>query len=247
MGVLFADIHTHILYGTDDGPDTVEGMYEMVDRAYSEGVRVLCVTPHFHPEYFGDNRKTTLSAFEVLNKYCSENYPELTLVLGNELFYRHDCISWLKNGIANTYGDTRYVLLEFSESDSENYIAEAADRLLCSGYVPIIAHAERYIKLSIGRMMALRENGVLIQANAQTMLMRFQFRLKCRMKSMLSKKVIDFISTDAHNLTDRPPEIKRCYDQLVSSYGKDYIDNVFYNNAKAMLCPSVSRGIENEQ
>lgn len=236
MRVLFADIHTHILFGTDDGPEDENGMYEMADRGYAEGIRILCATPHFHPEYFGDNRKHSEYAFQKLKEYCEKKYPDLVLVFGNELFYRHDCISWLKNKIVNTYGDTRYVLLEFSEGDSENFIAEAVDRLLSVGYIPIIAHAERYFKLSVGRILALKENGALIQANAQSMFMRFQFRLKCRMKSLLAEKVVDFISTDAHNLTTRPLELKKCYALISSKYGKKYADNIFYNNAKNLFC-----------
>ncbi len=233
---MFADIHTHILFGTDDGPDDEAGMYEMVDRGYSEGIRILCATPHFHPEYFGDNRKNTEYAFRKLKEYCERKYPDLVLILGNELFYRHDCISWLKSRIVNTYGDTRYVLLEFSENDTENIIAEATDRVLSVGYVPIIAHAERYSKLSIGRILALKENGALVQANAQSLFMRFQFRLKCRMKTLLAEKAIDFISSDAHNLTTRPIELKKCYELILSKYSKEYADDIFYNNAKERLC-----------
>ena len=83
---MFADIHTHILFGTDDGPDDEAGMYEMVDRGYSEGIRILCATPHFHPEYFGDNRANAEYAFRKLKEYCEKKYPDLVLIFGNELF-----------------------------------------------------------------------------------------------------------------------------------------------------------------
>lgn len=232
---MFADIHTHILFKTDDGPKTAEDMYAMVDSMYAQGVRILCATPHFHPEYFGDNREKALKSFGVLKEYCNTKYPDMLVLLGNELFYRHDCVSWLRDGIVNSYAGTRYVLLEFSEADSENHIAEAVDRLLSCGYVPIIAHAERYPKLSIGRMSVLRENGALVQANVQSLFMKFQFKLKSRMKSMLSNQIIDFMATDAHNMTSRPPEIKACYDYLISRYDEDYIEDIFFNNAKELF------------
>ena len=45
----FADIPFHGLWGVDDGPETEAEMYQLLDAAYAEGTRWLCVTPHFHP------------------------------------------------------------------------------------------------------------------------------------------------------------------------------------------------------
>ena len=120
----FSDIHTHILYKTDDGAKTREEMFELVGKAYEHGTRLLCATPHFHPGYFGDNREEMQYAFTVLSEYCKEKYSDLTLVLGNELFYTHDSISWMKNNLCIPMGNTRYVLTEFSVDDNEDYIAE---------------------------------------------------------------------------------------------------------------------------
>lgn len=232
---LFADIHTHLLFGTDDGAKTVDDMYKMVDAAYEQGTRFICATPHFHPSFFGDNREAANKAFALLAEYCGEKYPDLKLVPGNELYYKHDCISWLKNGVSRTLGNTRYVLIEFSELDSENFIAEAIGRLLNAGYIPIIAHAERYKKLTLGRLLALRENGVLVQVNAQSFFMHFSFGIKKRLKRMLAENAVDFVASDAHDLNLRPPYIKKCYEFLAEKYGERKAAGLCCKNAEKLF------------
>lgn len=56
----YSDMHIHALYGVDDGAKTEEMMLAMVDAEYQDGVRFFCLTPHYHPGYFGDNRDAVL-------------------------------------------------------------------------------------------------------------------------------------------------------------------------------------------
>ncbi len=231
----FSDIHLHILYGTDDGAKTVEEMYKMVDVAYSDGVRFICATPHFHPIYFGDNRKEGLAAFEQLAAYCKERYPDLALMLGNEVACQNEIIPMYRTGAIRPYGNTRYTLVEFSERDSESYIAEAIDRILNLGYIPIIAHAERYINLRIGCIRVLKEGGALVQANVQSLYKSYGCRVRYRMKRLLSAKLVDFISSDAHDLVHRPPLMSDGYEYISHKYGKDYADEICCNKAMRLL------------
>ncbi len=239
--MFFSDIHMHILYKTDDGPKTREEMFKMADVAYKNGIRLICATPHFCPEFFGDNRESSAHAFEVLKEYCKEKYPDLKLYLGNELYYMHEGVSWLKSGVCRTMGRSRYVLVEFDVNDSENAIAEGIDRLLNSGYIPIIAHAERYRKLSFGRLWALRQNGALVQVNAQSFKNDFfMLGVKTRLKVMLSENMVDFVSSDAHGSVRRPPEMNFAYDYLVKKYDSEYAERLCRSNAEKLLFADMS-------
>lgn len=244
----FSDIHTHVLYKTDDGAKTREEMFDLVGRAYAHGTRLLCATPHFHPGYFGDNREHALHSFEVLTEYCKEKYPDLTLVLGNELFYTHDSVSWLKNNLCIPMGDTRYLLTEFSVDEKEDYIAEGISRLLNIGYIPIIAHAERYEKLSMGRIWALKQNGVLVQVNSQSLEFRpLNFKQNKRVKLLLDEKLVDFISSDSHDAVKRPPFMNRAFEYLAKKYGNEYAERLCCENAMRIFCEKNEAEEENEQ
>ena len=39
--MVFTDIHSHVLFGTDDGAKNEEEMHAIVDGAYGSGTRVL--------------------------------------------------------------------------------------------------------------------------------------------------------------------------------------------------------------
>lgn len=231
--MFFSDIHSHLLYGTDDGAKDREEMFKLVDAAYENGFRLICVTPHFAPAYFDDNREAAMHAYKALTEYCAEKYSDLKLFMGNELFYTHDSISWLKQRLCIPMGDTRYVLVEFDIHERADLIAEAFDRILSIGYIPILAHAERYKRLTVGRLETLKESGVLVQMNAEavTGTFRYSFGYKRRAKALLNAKLVDFISTDCHDMQKRPPEIKAAYELLLEKYGKKMANDLCRDNA----------------
>jgi protein-tyrosine phosphatase len=229
--MFFSDIHTHILYGTDDGAKTLDDMLAMVKTSYEDGTRLLCLTPHFFPSFFGDNHKQAEEAFAVLDEYCKEHYPDLKLIFGNELGYRHDGISWIQSGFCRPMGNTNYILVEFNVTDSEDQITEGVYRLQNAGYIPIIAHAERYKNLSVERMQALRNNGVLIQINAESVQKVNSIFGSKKLKNTLKKGYVDFVASDAHNLTARPPQLKKSYEIFAEKFGEKYAKKVYYENA----------------
>ena len=234
--MFFSDIHTHLLYATDDGTATRDEMFRAIDMAYDHGTRFLCVTPHFCPEFFGDNRARAQKALEILLSYRDEKYKDLEILFGNELYYTHDGISWMKNGLSRPIGETRYVLVEFDVNSSEDHIAEGVDRLLNIGYIPIIAHAERYKRLSAGRLSALRENGALVQINAEALNCGIRFFARnLRAKTLLSEKMADFVASDAHGINTRPPLIKKAFDYISQAYGREYAEELCLTNAKKLL------------
>ena len=69
----FADIHNHTLAAVDDGAKSEQMMYRMLDAAYADGTRILCLTPHFHPGFFGDNRNASEDSFQKLQSYAAQH------------------------------------------------------------------------------------------------------------------------------------------------------------------------------
>ena len=101
--MIFADIHNHALADADDGARSEEMMYQMVDAAYADGVRHLCLTPHFHPIFFGDTREASEESYRKLQAYAAQHCPQLKLYLGNELRYGPNCDGWMREGFCRTW------------------------------------------------------------------------------------------------------------------------------------------------
>lgn len=233
----YADLHIHALYGVDDGAKTEADMRAMVDASYADGVRTLCVTPHYHPGYFGENREKIDVAFSALKEYVRQKYPELELYLGNELRYSRDCVSWLHGDQCHTLNGTQYVLVDFSETAEAQTISDGLERLLNAGYRPILAHAERYRALwgQIKLIRSFRENSVLLQVDAQSLLGDFGYRIQWQSRRLLGAGLVELVCSDSHDVRQRPPELSRCVQFVQKKYGTDCAQAVFHDNGVRLL------------
>ena len=240
----YADIHIHALFGVDDGPDSEAGMRAVVDAAYRDGTRLLCLTPHFHPNWLGDNRAAAETAYRALRDYAAEVYPDLALYLGNELRYGKGSGGWLREGHCRTLGDSNAVLVDFQDREKGTLISAGLERLLSGGYTPILAHAERYHSLTMEMIREFRRDGVLIQVDAGALMKQFGLRQWSRACAILRERLADFVSSDAHDCRRRTPQLSRCYQYTVKKFSEGYARDLFWNNAAALL---QSDGLEKEE
>jgi protein-tyrosine phosphatase len=231
----FADIHNHTLAAVDDGAKSEQMMYRMLDAAYADGTRILCLTPHFHPGFFGDNRNASEDSFQKLQSYAAQHCPHMQLYLGNELRYSPNCDHWLREGLCRTLNGTAFILVDFAADALSLQIRRGLEQLLSMGYVPVLAHAERYSRLSVAAIRDFHRNGIRIQINAGSLTGSFGWRARLRAKRLLSEHLVCTVASDGHNLKERPPLLSESY--LVAKKLTDprYADRIFFHNAKNLL------------
>ena len=233
--MIFADIHNHSLCGVDDGARSEELMYRMVHAAYADGTRLLCLTPHFHPVFFGDNRTSSLESFRKLQDYVTQNLPDLKLYLGNELRHGPNCDNWMREGFCRPLGNTSLVLVDFASDVGQNLIVRGLSQLLSMGYCPVLAHAERYPNLSAKTVQDFIRNGIQIQINAGSLTGSFGWSTRRRARRLLRCRLVSLVASDAHDLKYRPPLLSKGYHLTVKLTDKDYADRIFYSNAVDLL------------
>lgn len=233
----FADIHNHMLFQCDDGAENEDVMKAMIEKQYSEGVRTICFTPHYHPGFFGNNREASERAFEKAKEYVATAHPDLKLYIGNELRYDKACLKWLEQGMCRTMNGTNYVLVDFLYGEPADNIMNGVLQLLNYGYTPILAHAERYEKFhsDFREVLRLKDCGVVIQVDTQSPLGGLGRGSKKRGRLLLKHYLADFIGSDGHNMGDRPPDLKKCYDYVVDQCGREYAEYLFNINPIRIL------------
>lgn len=229
----FSDIHIHALFGCDDGAKTPEDMYKMIECAYNDGARYICLTPHYNPGYFSENSQKSRDAFDMLTEYAKQNFPDLQLALGNELRYSQGCEEWLSCGRCRGMNNKKYVLVDFFEGEKKQVISNGLDKLLSAGYIPVLAHAERYrgIRGNLSFLKELRDNGILIQMDTMSILGKFGLNSYIFSKKILKNRLADFVSSDAHSTKRRPPGIEKSFRYIKRKYGVDYAEAVCFKNA----------------
>ena len=109
------DIHTHILYGVDDGAKDINDSMGLLDEEREQGVDQVILTPHYGPKFGHPDTEVLREKFEAIREKAHKYYPEIQLYLGSELYYQQGTVSDLKQGKALTMNGTRYVLVEFCD------------------------------------------------------------------------------------------------------------------------------------
>ena len=204
------DIHCHILPGVDDGARNMEESLWMLNKEYQEGVRHVILTPHFRYDMFEPHMNIVTRQFMQLRRAAMNIGDEgMRLYLGCELHSSMDMVECLKKGRRLTLAGSRYVLVEFSNGDEKNYIEERVRSLLMNGFIPIIAHVERYkaTRNDIGFLTELKDMGAHIQVNADTISGQDGFGAKTFARKVMKHGLLDFVGSDGHRKTERIPEI----------------------------------------
>lgn len=140
------DIHCHILPGFDDGSPSVGESVRMAEMAYASGIRRTVATPHFSA-LNGDIRRASEEIgrlFASLTEAVDGAGISLKLYLGAEVLCTPEIPRLLSKGLIPTVAGTDYVLTEFFFDAPTEYMDNMLDEIRSIGFIPIIAHPERY-------------------------------------------------------------------------------------------------------
>lgn len=75
------DIHSHIVFGVDDGPSTIEESLALLKEAFSQGVRTIVSTSHRRKNMFETPEDTIMTNFKEVQALAKKELPDLTLFL----------------------------------------------------------------------------------------------------------------------------------------------------------------------
>lgn len=231
------DIHCHILPAVDDGSQSLEQSVAMLDIASKNAIHTIILTPHNKPGRHHLHAESMERRRRELAAAAEEAGISIALYDGSELFYRMGLSEELRKGEAHTMAGSRYVLLEFRPADDYDYLRNGVYELLSEGYLPIVAHAERYRCLTEHpeRVEELYGMGAYIQLNAGSIMGELGFGIKRFTKGLLKKELVHFVATDAHDTAKRRPDLKKCADHIVKKYGQMYARRIFEENPSCIL------------
>lgn len=220
------DIHTHILPGIDDGAVDVDESLDLLRREKENGVDKVFLTPHF---VLG---RTTLEEFlasrehaynQLLEAAQGKDIPQLKL--GAEVRYTPELMEIDLSKL--TLGDSAYLLLELPFDRYPTFIEQFIDNMKNCGITVILAHVERYayFRARPSLLVDLLKSGVFAQVTAE----RFVIKGKKSFAYKFTKKgLAQFIASDTHNPSKRPP----CQARLNECLTKEQIEkSEFYANS----------------
>jgi protein-tyrosine phosphatase len=195
----FIDIHNHLLPGVDDGSKSVKQSIEMLDLYEELGVKKVIATPHIYKDLYPNTKNSIKNSFELLNKTSKKHNVE---ILGYAAEYLVDEFFLEKvnekKSLLKCFND--HILIEIPFFSQLKNLNEAIFNLQNQGYLPILAHPERYHAIEkIDLILELKKKGVKMQLNALSLMGYYGPDVKKKASSWLKKGIYNYIGTDAHN------------------------------------------------
>lgn len=235
----YIDVHCHVIPHVDDGARSTEQAMNMISIAYESGTRAMIATPHYEVGRYDDNKEEILKNYEKIKELAEKKYPDFKLLLGNEVFFSYGVVENLNEENIFTMAGSNYVLVEFSPNDSFDYIRKSLNEIINGGYIPILAHTERYEEVisSYKNVEELVDAGSYIQINSRTIAGSTSVGIGIRRKVMklIKNDLVHFVGTDTHSDGRRTPDITACVKYLLKKTDEETVDRLFRGNALKVI------------
>ncbi len=205
----YFDIHSHILPGVDDGSPNMDTTLQMLRQAMEQNISTMIATPHYRAG--GENTPVSelMRIRDQVQVEAQKMNQDFQLLLGNELLYSESILDALKSGDALTLAGSRYVLVEFGYNEDYKNIYNGLGNLVNAGYLPILAHIERYkcLHRKIELLEELVELGCCLQMNSNSLLGNI-FTDAGYNRQLVYRRLIQFIGSDCHDSEVRVPRME---------------------------------------
>ena len=228
------DLHSHILPGLDDGPQTLEECVAMVRIAAQAGTTDIVATPHANPEFPFDPDLVDQKIAELAGA-CG---PILRIHRGCDFHLSYDNIQEaLSNPARYTINRRNYLLVEFSDLLIAKTMDDIFFRMRQAGITPIITHPERnwLLQRRVEQLRSWVESGCGIQVTAQSFFGRFGAEARGFSRELMRRGLVHFIASDAHDCEDRPPRLDQVYQHIAKKFGPARAQRLLVANPRAVL------------
>lgn len=230
------DIHSHILFGVDDGPENKAQSIELLKKAAEEGISDIISTSHSkHPMY--DVPATTVmeQLKEIQNDLDDLQIP-ITVHIGHEVRIFEEIIQAVESKQIHTLADSNYLLIELPSYSVPQYTMHIIQNLLSKDITPIIAHPERNkaIAEKPERLERLIREGAVAQITAGSLAGHFGKKIQQLSLNLVRANLIHCYGSDAHNLTNRPFLFNAGLDYLEKKKELRAIDILLENNVRIL-------------
>ncbi len=233
------DLHTHLIPGVDDGAPDLESALETIGRLSDDGVTAIAATPHLNASNPNANRRARADeVWPELVARAKQACAGVDLYRGFEISLDTPDFDLADEGLR--LAGTRFALVEFYAFTVPDRSVEVLARVCGAGYVPIVAHPERYwgYDRGYGVVAEWRAVGALVQLNSGSLLGEYGHNTRLVAHRFLSDGRVDIIASDNHARPDRCPSLKQAWDYLV--------DRGLEEQARLLLATNPRRILQDE-
>jgi protein-tyrosine phosphatase len=202
------DLHSHILPGIDDGPETVEDAVALARATLEAGIDTIVATPHVSSRY--PNRPETVRrTLDELRAALAQASVPLTVHPGAEIALDQLVELSDEELAALAIGGGRFLLLESPLSAGAGDVEPLLHNAVQRGFRVVLAHPERspQFQRDPAQLNRLAGAGVLMSVTAGALSGGFGDRARRLAARMLREGIVHNLASDMHDRRRRPPGI----------------------------------------
>ena len=201
FSMLKTDMHSHLLPGIDDGSPDMDTSLLLIRTMKEFGYSKLITTPHIMWDMYKNTRDGILKKLDELRKVVKENNIEIELHAAAEYFLDDHVSGLVKSNEPLLTLSDNLVLVEFSLAYPSMSMKDILFDMQMKGYVPVIAHPERYIYLERNKefYQELKDIGCLFQLNLLSLGNHYGRSAHDLAQYLIKNDFYDLVGTDLHN------------------------------------------------
>lgn len=194
------DIHSHLLYGIDDGAKTFEDSLKLVQALQGFGVSRFITTPHVMQHVWNNSADQIKSREADTVLELEKNQITIPFRAAAEYMLDDNFVQLFQTEKLLTL-KKNYVLVEMSYINAPIQLYAFLFDLQVAGYIPVLAHPERYLFYhhNFEEYGKLKKAGCLFQLNLLSVMGYYGNEIAKIAEKLLQKGMYDFVGSDVHH------------------------------------------------
>lgn len=195
------DIHSHVLFGIDDGAKTKEDSFKLISSLQAYGYQKLIATPHIIKNQWDNDSNTISKSLIETQGYLREKEINIELHAAAEYMMDHYFVEAMNESPLMCLKDN-FILVEMSYINPPIQLFDIIYQIKLNGFVPVLAHPERYVFYhnNLRNYKKLKDAGCYFQSNIPSLVGYYGTHISKATDFLLKNNLIDFLSTDAHHM-----------------------------------------------
>ncbi|MGP8245243.1 MAG: tyrosine-protein phosphatase [Bryobacteraceae bacterium] len=228
------DIHSHVIWGVDDGARSREESLAMLRLAAETGTTDIVATPHCDSQYKYDPAVRDERIRDLMG--ATGGTPRIHPGCDFRLSFDNIQLA-LEEPARFTINGLRYLMVEFADTLIPSSTEEIFHRFIARGICPVITHPERnpILRSAFERLQNWTEIGCLLQVTGQCLTERFGKAAHESAWALLRKGLVHAIASDGHDTEDRPPRLDAAREILTREMGAEAAELLLVTNPAAVI------------
>lgn len=195
------DFHSHLLPGLDDGAATIDDTVRLVSELTKVGCSQFITTPHIMNNVWENTNDGIAARLTETNAELVRRGVKAHIKAAAEYLLDEHFVMLIESGPLLTVKDN-YVLVEMSYINPPIQLYQILFDLQVAGYVPVLAHPERYgfYHKNFDEYLKLKNAGCLFQLNVTSTVGYYGDDVAMVASKLLKKGLIDFAGSDVHHM-----------------------------------------------